>query len=67
MIHKEKSVLSGRHILVVEDEPTIRRFYERLGATNRGGEVFVPPGGGRISSRRYAWTTLKEVAQIANE
>ncbi len=44
MIHKEKSLLSGRHILVVEDEPTIRRFYERLFTAREMEITFAPSG-----------------------
>lgn len=37
-------ILRGRRILVVEDEPTIRRFYERLFATHSMEIVFAPTG-----------------------
>ena len=36
--------LEGRRILVVEDEPTIRRFYERLFSTYGLETIFAPTG-----------------------
>lgn len=32
-----------------------RRFYERLGATNVGHDVWLPPDGGAVPKLRYAW------------
>jgi GNAT superfamily N-acetyltransferase len=55
----------GLYLWVLAQNSQARRFYERLGATDRGGAAFVPPGGGQISSRRYAWTTVWEIPQIA--
>ncbi len=52
----------GLYLWVLTQNYDAQRFYERLGASDRGGEVFVPPGGGRIDSRRYAWTTVTEIA-----
>jgi GNAT superfamily N-acetyltransferase len=52
----------GLYLWVLEGNHQARRFYERLGATDRGGAVSVPPGGGRVKSRRYAWTRLADVA-----
>jgi ribosomal protein S18 acetylase RimI-like enzyme len=52
----------GLYLWVLTQNHRAQRFYERLGASDRGGEVFVPPGGGRIDSRRYAWTTVSEIA-----
>ncbi len=51
----------GLYLWVLSQNGQARRFYERLGATDWGGDVFEPPGGGRIDSRRYAWTTVKEI------
>jgi GNAT superfamily N-acetyltransferase len=52
----------GLYLWVLERNDQARRFYERLGATDRGGELSVPPGGGQVQSRRYAWTALADVA-----
>jgi GNAT superfamily N-acetyltransferase len=52
----------GLYLWVLEQNDQARRFHERLGATDRGGEVSVPPGGGRVKSRRYAWTKLADIA-----
>jgi GNAT superfamily N-acetyltransferase len=57
----------GLYLWVLARNASARRFYERLGATDRGGGVFVPPGGGRIDSRRYAWTRLDEIAHLARD
>lgn len=54
----------GLYLWVLAQNSQARRFYERLGATDRGGEVSVPPGGGQVSSRRYAWTTVREIAHV---
>jgi GNAT superfamily N-acetyltransferase len=51
----------GLYLWVLVQNERARRFYERLGATDRGGEVSVPPGGGQITGQRYAWTTLEEI------
>lgn len=53
----------GLFLWVLASNGRARSFYERLGACDRGGDVFVPPGGGQICSRRYAWTTLRELAR----
>ncbi len=39
-----KGLLSGKRILVVEDEPTIRRFYERLFGSYDLVVTFAPTG-----------------------
>ena len=56
----------GLYLWVLTQNQQAQRFYERRGATDRGGEVFVPPGGGRIDSRRYAWTTVTEIAHAGH-
>jgi GNAT superfamily N-acetyltransferase len=57
----------GLYLWVLAQNSQARQFYERLGATDRGGDVFVPPGGGQVSSRRYAWATLSEIAHVGHE
>ena len=52
----------GLYVWVLAQNGQARRFYERLGATDRGSEVSVPRGGGRITGQRYAWTTLGDIA-----
>ncbi len=47
---------SGLHLLVLEQNRRARAFYEQLGATDVGGETWVPPGFLHAPSRRYAWT-----------
>ena len=54
----------GLYLWVLAQNSQARRFYERLGATDRGGDMSVPPGGGLVNSRRYAWTTLDEIAYV---
>jgi GNAT superfamily N-acetyltransferase len=52
----------GLYLWVLSQNARARRFYERMGATDCGGDVSVPPGGGQIDSRRYAWTTVWDAA-----
>jgi GNAT superfamily N-acetyltransferase len=48
----------GLYLWVLEQNRRAQRFYERLGASDRGGELSEPPGGGQIHGRRFAWETL---------
>ena len=48
----------GLYLWVLAQNQNARRFYERMGATDCGGDVSVPPGGGQADSRRYAWATV---------
>ena len=54
---------SGLYLLVLEQNSRARTFYEQLGATDVGGETWVPPGFLDAPSRRYAWTS-EQVATI---
>ena len=54
---------SGLYLLVLEQNSRARAFYEQLGATDVGGETWVPPGFLDAPSRRYAWTS-EQVATI---
>ena len=45
----------GFYLWVLEANAPARAFYERLGARNAEQVMSDPPGGGRISSLRYAW------------
>lgn len=51
----------GIYLWVLEQNERARSFYESMGAADRGGEVFEPPGGGQIRSRRYAWDRPQQV------
>lgn len=53
---------SGLYLWVLEQNQQARRFYERLGAADAGGDVWVPPGGGSVPRRRYAWSDLEALA-----
>lgn len=53
----------GLYLLVLEQNSRARAFYEQLGATDVGGETWVPPGFLSAPSRRYAWTS-ERVATI---
>jgi GNAT superfamily N-acetyltransferase len=57
----------GLYLWVLAQNSQARRFYERLGAMDRGGEISVPPGGGQVLSRRYAWTTVWEIAHVGHD
>ncbi len=51
----------GLYLWVLAQNSRAQSFYLRLGATDQGGEVSEPPGGGQIHGRRYAWTTVPEI------
>ena len=48
----------GLYLWVLEQNHQAQRFYQRLGATDQGGEISEPPGGGQIHGRRYAWKAV---------
>jgi GNAT superfamily N-acetyltransferase len=51
----------GLYLWVLEENDKAQRFYARMGARDCGAAQFVPPGGGQIDSRRYAWTSLDDI------
>jgi GNAT superfamily N-acetyltransferase len=51
----------GLYLWVLEQNRGAQRFYQRLGASDQGGEVSEPPGGGQIHGRRYAWKALPDI------
>jgi GNAT superfamily N-acetyltransferase len=55
---RERHPDCGLHLLVLEQNVRAQRFYERLGARDRGGTISEPPGGGRIHGRRFVWETV---------
>jgi GNAT superfamily N-acetyltransferase len=57
----------GVYLWVLAENGQARRFYERLGARDCGGSAFVPPGGGEINSRRYAWANVDEILHGQSE
>jgi len=59
----------GLYLWVVAQNHQARRFYERLGATDRGGELRAPSAGGGEPRdvRRYAWTTVSEITNVGCE
>jgi ribosomal protein S18 acetylase RimI-like enzyme len=48
----------GLHLWVLEPNLQARRFYEHLGATKAGQEVWHSPDGGAIPSLCYAWSDV---------
>jgi GNAT superfamily N-acetyltransferase len=54
----------GLYLWVLEQNVRARGFYSRMGARDCGGAQFVPPGGGRIDSRRYAWASLDDIPSL---
>jgi GNAT superfamily N-acetyltransferase len=48
----------GLYLWVLVQNHRAQRFYARLGASDRGGELSEPPGGGQIHGRRYAWDAV---------
>ena len=56
----------GLHLWVLAENVRAQRFYERLGATDTGGEWSEPPGGVRIHGRRYAWKVVPDLTPRAS-
>jgi GNAT superfamily N-acetyltransferase len=56
----------GLYLWVIAQNHQARRFYERLGATDRGGELRAPSAGGGEPRdvRRYAWTPPIDIARV---
>jgi ribosomal protein S18 acetylase RimI-like enzyme len=52
---------SGLYLWVLEQNDRAQRFYRSLGASDQGGEISEPPGGGKIHGRRYAWRTVPDL------
>lgn len=57
----------GLYLSVHETNTSARRFYERLGATDRGGETVVSSSGSLVAVRRYAWDALDDLIQDGTE
>jgi len=51
----------GLYLWVLERNQLAQRFYQRLGASDWGGELSEPPGGGQIHGRRYAWKAVPDL------
>lgn len=52
----------GLYLWVLSQNVRAQQFYERLGATDRGGESRVlVEGAGPCAIRRYAWATVREI------
>lgn len=51
----------GLYLWVLEQNRGAQRFYRRLGASDEGGELSEPAGGGQIHGRRYAWKVVPEL------
>jgi len=45
----------GLYLWVVDRNTAARRFYDRLGGVDAGGDVWVPPDGTQVPVRRYVW------------
>jgi GNAT superfamily N-acetyltransferase len=55
---QEEFAGEGLFLWVLEPNLQARRFYENLGATKVGAEVWQSPDGGAIPSLCYAWSDL---------
>jgi GNAT superfamily N-acetyltransferase len=53
----------GLYLRVLESNHQAQRFYRHLGATDRAGDAWVPPGGGAVARRWYAWSRA-ELAEL---
>jgi GNAT superfamily N-acetyltransferase len=47
---------AGLYLWVLERNHPARRFYEHLGATDCEGDVWLPPDGSEVKTRRYVWS-----------
>lgn len=47
---------AGLYLWVVELNQAAQRFYQHLGATDRGDGIWIAPGGREVKTRRYAWS-----------
>ena len=57
----------GLYLWVLDQNAEAQRFYRGMGATDRGGELSEPPGGGQIAGRRYVWSSAFEVPRAADQ
>jgi GNAT superfamily N-acetyltransferase len=55
----------GLYLWVVEQNVGARRFYERLGAADAGGDVWRPPDGSTVPVRRCVWAPPRVVELAA--
>jgi GNAT superfamily N-acetyltransferase len=55
---------TGLYLWVVDRNAAARRFYDRLGGVDVGGDLWAPPDGTRVPVRRYVWVPA-EVARLA--
>jgi len=51
----------GLYLWVLKQNRRAQRFYQRLAASDQGGEFSEPPGGGQIHGRRYAWKAAPNI------
>ena len=51
----------GLYLWVLDQNHKARRFYERLHASDVGGDIWAAPGGGSVPRRRYAWRDLERL------
>jgi len=58
---RERHADCGLYLWVLQQNHRAQRFYQRLGASDHGGEISEPPGGGQIHGRRYAWNTVPDI------
>jgi ribosomal protein S18 acetylase RimI-like enzyme len=50
------------YLWVVESNTAAQAFYRKLGAADVGCDLWIPPGGGSVSRRRFSW---KDPAALA--
>ena len=55
----------GVHLLVLEENASARRFYERLGARNAETREMETHGGAWVRSCRYVWARAEQLAAAA--
>lgn len=58
---------AGLYLWVLEQNRDAQQFYRKLGAADRGGDVWTPPGGGSVPTRRYAWPSGAPLRVLASK
>ncbi len=53
----------GLFLWVLQSNVQAQRFYQGLGASNVGTDVWSPPGGGTVPRYRYAWQSVQPLVQ----
>jgi len=62
-----QSPRDGLYLWVLQSNLPAQRFYQALGGTNMGSDVWSPPGGGAVQRLRYAWSRVSLLRKAARK